>query len=51
MRFEDKFVRESEAMKPEHKDKISIGNDTYAIMDALENIINKLEHIRLSSNK
>lgn len=48
MKFKEEYVKESEALEPEHKDKVPISNDAYAIGDMIERLIEKIEHTRLS---
>ena len=48
MNFKDTYVKESEALKPENKDKAPLSNDAFAIGDMIEKLINKIEHTRVS---
>ena len=51
MRFKDKYSPERDIGKPEDVDKIFLEDEAYAVCELLELILDKLEHIRLSSNK
>lgn len=48
MEFKETYVKDSEALKPENKDKTPVSNDAYAIGDMIERLINKIEHARMS---
>ena len=48
MRFTDKYMIEAEKSFPENKDKKIIGDDAFAIGEVIEQLINKIEHVRSS---
>lgn len=52
MKFEDKYVDETEFNKGEDKDKGKkvISDDAFAIGEMIEGLINKLENLRISIN-
>lgn len=54
MKFKEKYKRSTEEITNENKDKIIIGVDAFAIGEQIEkqieNLINKIEHTRLSLN-
>lgn len=45
MKFHEKYTNEHDKEKPENKDKIAISDETFALIEVIEN---KLEQIRLS---
>ncbi len=51
MEFKEKYTALAEKDKIENKDKIVISNEAYALGELLEQIFNKLEHLRLSNFK
>lgn len=50
MKFEEKYARATETINDKNKEKIIIGVDAFAIGEQIENLINKIEHTRLSLN-
>lgn len=50
-RFEEKYTtKEKKTQDPEKEaDKMEISNDSYAIREGIEEILDKLEHIRRSA--
>lgn len=48
MGFKDKYVMDTEANKPENKDKKIISDDAYAIGEMIESLKDMLERARLS---
>ena len=46
MSFREKYVITAEALKPENKDKIAVSNDAFALGDIIQELINKIEHVR-----
>jgi len=48
MRFEEKYVDSSEKDAEKIKDKKIITDDTFAIGEVIQNLIDKIEHTRVS---
>ena len=48
MRFSDSYASVSDKDKPEAKDKKIIGDDAFALGEVIQNLIDKIEHTRLS---
>ena len=46
MKFKDKYTLDK--TKEEDKDKVQISEDAYCIGDMIQDLINKIEHARLS---
>ena len=47
MEFADKYISEKENKSNPDVKKIILSNDAYAVGEMLQNLINKLEHMRL----
>ena len=50
MKFGDKYILSEDSLKPENSKKVVIGNDAYAVVEMLQNLINQLEKNRVSIN-
>ena len=48
MSFEEKYCSESEKGEEKNKDKKAISDDAFALGDVIQNLINKIEHTRVS---
>ena len=48
MSFEEKYCMDSEKADEKNKDKKVISDDAFALGDIIQNLINKIEHTRLS---
>ena len=48
MRFEDKYINSSEKDAEKIKDKKIITNDTFALGEVIQSLIDKIEHTRMS---
>ena len=48
MNFDEKYCSDSEKAKEENKDKKVISDDAFAVGDIIQNLINKIEHTRVS---
>ena len=48
MRFEEKYVNSSEKDAEKIKDKKIITDDTFALGEVIQNLIDKIEHTRTS---
>ena len=48
MSFEEKYCSESEKGEEKNKDKKAISNDAFALGEVIQNLIDKIEHTRLS---
>ena len=48
MEFKEKYTNEKEKEKPEEKGKIVLSNDAFALGEVLEELRQKLEHLRIS---
>ena len=49
MEFQEKYTSTSEKARPENTDKKIIGDDDFAIGDIIQQLINQMEHNRLSN--
>lgn len=49
MKILDKYVSESDKDKPESKDKKVISDDSFAVCEFLDGVIDKLERLRISN--
>ena len=48
MSFEEKYCSESEKGEEKNKDKKVISDDAFALGDIIQNLINKINHTRIS---
>ena len=48
MKFTLKYTSESEKEKPENKDKVVISDESFALCEMINELINKIERTRLS---
>ena len=48
MEFQTKYVISTEAIKSENKDKIIISNDAFAVGEVIEELIKKIEKVRIA---
>ena len=48
MKFVDKYTTQTESTLPENKDKSIIGEDAFAIGEAIDLLIAKIERVRVS---
>ena len=48
MKFKEKYGREADKGLPKNKDKNIISDDAFAVGEMIENLINKIEHVRMS---
>ena len=48
MSFEEKYCRDSEKTDEKNKNKKILSDDAYAIGEQIQNLINKIEHTRIS---
>jgi len=48
MEFKDKYTSTSEKDKIENKNKTVLSDDAYSISEAVDNLIKKIEHARMS---
>lgn len=48
MNLTEKYAPETDKTKPENKDKKIISDDAFSLVDAIDTLINKIEHARLS---
>ena len=46
MKLREKYCLDSERLKPENKDKISISDDFYVLCETLERITDKMIRVR-----
>lgn len=46
MKFKEKYTCESEKTRPENKKKIVLSEDTYARCMVIQELIDKIEHVR-----
>ena len=48
MKISEKYVSEHEKTKPENKDKLVLPNEFYALCESFEELINKIEELKLN---
>lgn len=47
MKFKEKYCNTKDKNKPENQDKTILSDDAYSIAETVDNLINKIEHVRM----